>query len=77
MLFVFTCSQEGTFDLIDPFLHHLSVFRFNIDKPEEFKGRSMSVSDVVEVTNDQGNAAFYYCDNIGFKKIEFIKDWIL
>lgn len=44
---------------------------FNIDKPEEFKGRSLSVSDVVEVTNDQGNAAFYYCDNIGFKKIEF------
>jgi hypothetical protein len=37
---------------------------FNIYHPEDFKGRSMSVSDVVELDGD-----YYYCDHIGFKKI--------
>jgi hypothetical protein len=37
---------------------------FNIFYPEDFKGRSMSVSDVVELEGE-----FYYCDHIGFKKI--------
>lgn len=36
MLFVLTCSQEGTFDLIQPHLQGLPVFRFNIDKPEDY-----------------------------------------
>jgi hypothetical protein len=37
---------------------------FNIFYPEDFKGRSMSVSDVVEL-----EGVYYYCDHIGFKKI--------
>ena len=38
---------------------------FNLsDRPEGFKGRSMSVSDIVELDGE-----YYYCDIFGFKKI--------
>lgn len=37
---------------------------FNIFHPEDFKSRSMSVSDIVELDGE-----FYYCDIFGFKKI--------
>ena len=43
---------------------------FNVSQPPDFMGRSMSVSDVVEVRRD-GGSDFYYCDSIGFKKISF------
>lgn len=47
------------------------VFRtFNIHKPRDFKGHSISVSDVVTL---DGTA--YYVDSFGFKKIEgFFKE---
>ena len=49
------------------------VYRiFNIDKPDDFNGRSLSVSDVVEITeSEEVKPGFYYCDNIGFKSVEF------
>lgn len=49
------------------------VFRiFNIEKPEDYKGRSLSVSDVIEVVkSDSCEPGFYYCDSIGFKEIPF------
>ena len=49
------------------------VFRiFNIEKPEDYKGRSLSVSDVIEVVkSDSCEPGFYYCDSFGFKEIPF------
>lgn len=45
---------------------------FNLNHPEGFKGRSMSVSDVVEVVSDgETEPGFYFCDSIGFRKIDF------
>ncbi len=41
---------------------------FNIERPEGFTGRSLSVSDLVEVI-EPGKSTFYFCDDIGFKKI--------
>lgn len=47
------------------------VYRmFNTDHPEDYTGRSLSVSDVVEIT-DGKRKGFYFCDNIGFEKIDF------
>ena len=46
---------------------------FNIDFPDGYKGRSMSVSDVIEVISGSNNSEFWFCDNIGFKKAEFEK----
>ena len=45
---------------------------FNIAHPEDYKARSMSVSDVVEVVNsDYVPRGFYFCDTIGFKDVAF------
>lgn len=45
---------------------------FNIDHPERYTGRSMSVSDVVEICNGSGDgSAFHFCDSIGFREIGF------
>lgn len=42
--------------------------RFNIDHPKDFKGHSLSVSDVV-VLNKSGVDTAYYVDSFGFKEI--------
>jgi len=42
--------------------------RFNIDHPEDFKGHSLSVSDVV-VLHEKGSNTAYYVDSIGFKEL--------
>ena len=41
---------------------------FNIDRPEDFKGHSLSVSDVLVINRD-GTPKCYYVDSIGFKEI--------
>ena len=46
---------------------------FNCDCPDSFQGRSLSVSDVVEIVDGE-NAGFYFCDSIGFQKVEFEPD---
>ena len=38
---------------------------FNIRRPNDFKGRSMSVSDIVEIDGDN-----YYCDAAGWVKLQ-------
>lgn len=42
--------------------------KFNIGIPEDFRGHSMSVSDVVAV-KENGKVTCYYCDNVGFVEI--------
>lgn len=45
---------------------------FNLNHPEGYKDRSLSVSDVVEVMEDPMHPhCFYFCDSIGFKPIDF------
>lgn len=45
---------------------------FNLDHPTGYCGRSMSVSDVLEIVEAIAyDPGFYYCDTIGFKKIDF------
>ena len=48
--------------------------KFNIDHPADCKGRSLSVSYVVEISeSDTLNPGFYFVDSIGFKSISFDK----
>lgn len=42
----------------------------NTQHPEDYRGRSLSVSDVCEVITD-GKSEFFYCDSIGFRQIDF------
>ena len=48
--------------------------KFNVDHPADYKGRSLSVSDVVEIReSDTLNPGVYFVDSIGFKSISFDK----
>ncbi len=48
--------------------------KFNIDRPEDFKGHSLSVSDVV-VLHQNGQNTAHYTDSIGF--VDISKDFLL
>ena len=59
------------------------VYRsFNIGPyPPEYKGHSLSVSDIVEVVQDKRaekerriEPGFYYCDTVGWRKVDFNPD---
>lgn len=45
--------------------------RFNIDRPEDFKGHSLSVSDTVAI-RQTGVINCYYCDSVGFQKLDVV-----
>lgn len=48
--------------------------KFNLDHPKDYKGRSLSVSDVVEIReSDTLKPGFYFVDSIGFRAITFDK----
>ena len=48
--------------------------RFNLEHPEDFRGRSMSVSDVVVLRQGREETA-WYCDRIGFTPVpEFLEE---
>ena len=44
---------------------------FNRNHPSNYKARSLSKSDIVEVIEQDGSSKFHYCDSIGFKEVEF------
>lgn len=44
-------------------------YKFNMEHPEDFKGHSLSVSDVV-VVRERGKSTAHYVDNIGFKQLD-------
>ena len=44
-------------------------YKFNMEHPEDFKGHSLSVSDVV-VVKEQGKSTAHYVDSIGFKQLD-------
>ena len=48
--------------------------KFNIDHPKDFKGHSLSVSDIV-VLHQNGKDTAHYVDSIGYKQVpEFLKE---
>ena len=44
---------------------------FNMEHPLDYGGRSMSVSDVLEVRSGPVEPGFYFCDSFGFQKVDF------
>lgn len=79
-------KQNGTAD-IDASIYDLvysgqvkaadleDIYRtFNIDYPDGYTGRSLSVSDIVQVVENENSGTepgFYYCDSVGFVKTSF------
>lgn len=44
--------------------------QYNDDLPDDYPGRSLSLSDVVELYDD-ANRTYYYCDTAGFAPVRF------
>ena len=42
---------------------------YNMDRPADFTGHSMSVSDIVGIRRN-GELSFHYCDSFGFKELK-------
>jgi hypothetical protein len=42
--------------------------KFNLDRPKDFCGHAMSVSDIVALKQD-GVVSCHYCDRVGFQEI--------
>lgn len=61
---VYECTVEiGDDDTDLKVLEDLFV-EFNIERPDDFNGRSLSVSDIVQL-----NDKFYYCDSFGWIEV--------
>ena len=45
---------------------------FNLHHPKDFRGHSLSVSDIVQIINepDKEEDGFYFCDSFGWKKLD-------
>ena len=68
---IYDCVFDGEIDgdsLEDAFA------TFNFDHPDGFRGRSMSVSDVLVTELEDGKFAAHFCDSIGFTDVEFDMD---
>ncbi len=50
---------------------------FNMEHPKDFKGHSLSVSDIVELEYLDNKKVSYYYDRVGFKLLAFSKTTIL
>lgn len=47
-------------------------YMFNVNHPDGYTGRSLSVSDVVQVIHSPSvEPGFYFCESFGYKKIDF------
>jgi hypothetical protein len=66
--------QRGNYDLcytapaaeaVDP---EKLYEKFNLDRPGDFGGHSLSVSDIVAIKQN-GRVSYYYCDSFGFQEL--------
>lgn len=44
---------------------------FNLKPPWGHAGRFMSISDIVEIMDDPERNGYYFCDRVGFPKVDF------
>ena len=61
---------EGEVDLSNPNAALESLFvQFNGNRPEDFRGHSLSMSDVVALEFADSTIRYYYCDTFGWEDI--------
>ncbi|MDR3239032.1 MAG: hypothetical protein LBT44_02960, partial [Clostridiales bacterium] len=47
--------------------------KFNTAIPKDYAGRSLSVSDVIELQKAYGKSSFFFCDTFAFQELAFEK----
>ena len=65
---LYECVYEGKPNIKEP---EDAFILFNTEFADGYKGRSMSVSDVVEFQCSDTQDFFFYCDSVGFHQIHF------
>lgn len=68
---LYECVYEGELGVKFP---EEAFTHFNISLPIGYKGRSMSVSDIIEFEYSDTQTVFYYCNPFGFVMIRFNKE---
>ena len=67
---IYACVYKGELEamqLEDVF------YILNCAFPQDYRARSLSVSDVVEVLNSENDSSFYFCNSFGFQLFPFDK----
>lgn len=59
----FAAEAKTTIEMCEIIFHV-----FNMRRPSEFTGHSLSMSDVVEIVTDR-TATLYYCDMCGWQRV--------
>ncbi|MCD8076421.1 MAG: YodL domain-containing protein, partial [Lachnospiraceae bacterium] len=71
---IYVSSQSKTGILSETEALDMIYERFNLDLPEDFRGHSLSVSDVI-LMNREGKTKAWYVDSIGFTELpEFVQE---
>ena len=69
----YECRYEGEFESPDKKtlleICEIIFHVFNMRRPEDFHGHSLSISDVIELNTDT-TTSFYYCDLCGWVRIK-------
>jgi hypothetical protein len=68
----YSVVYEGEIDRVDEQdidICEILFYMFNVVKPKDFHGRSLSISDVVLIIDGQ-YITKYYCDTVGWVKIK-------
>jgi hypothetical protein len=60
----FVALEDKTSTEICDVIFHI----FNVRRPPDFTGHSLSVSDIIEL-NVNGSKQFYYCDRFGYSRL--------
>ena len=67
----YKCVYEGEIECEDrtlPEICEVIYYIFNMRHPDDFRGHSLSMSDIIELTvNDK--SIYYYCDICGFQRL--------
>ena len=65
-------NDDVEFDMDDRDICEELFTRFNVAHPKGFGAHSMSVSDIIVIFRGE-ESRLYYCDPVGFKKINYFK----
>lgn len=68
----YECRYEGEFQSLENKTNleicEVVFHIFNMRRPKDFKGHSLSMSDIIEIQHNE-TSWFYYCDTFGWQRI--------
>ena len=69
---VYNLESENMDDMSDLETLEVLFYLFNMQRPEDFTGHSLSISDCVHIERN-GKCRLYYCDIVGWTLIKEVR----